>query len=87
MTIIAPVILSGGSGTRLWPVSTAEAPKQFQPLTGGDSMFRHTVERASDRTRFAAPLVRLQRRDGLWREERCAVGTGVHVLGEATPAG
>ena len=57
MTIIVPVILSGGSGTRLWPVSTAEAPKQFQPLTGGDSMFRQTVERASDRTRFAAPLV------------------------------
>ncbi|MFZ5725805.1 MAG: mannose-1-phosphate guanylyltransferase/mannose-6-phosphate isomerase [Pseudomonadota bacterium] len=57
MNIIVPVILSGGSGTRLWPVSTGAAPKQFQPLTGGGSMFLQTVERASDRTRFAAPLV------------------------------
>lgn len=57
MTIIVPVILSGGSGTRLWPVSTADAPKQFQPLTGGGSMFLQTVERAKDRSRFAAPLV------------------------------
>lgn len=56
MTIV-PVILSGGSGTRLWPVSTADAPKQFQPLTGGGSMFLQTLARASDRTRFAAPLV------------------------------
>jgi mannose-1-phosphate guanylyltransferase/mannose-6-phosphate isomerase len=57
MSIIVPVILSGGSGTRLWPVSTGAAPKQFQPLTGDGSMFRQTVERASDRTRFAAPLI------------------------------
>lgn len=57
MSIIVPVILSGGSGTRLWPVSTGAAPKQFQPLTGDTSMFRQTVERASDRARFAAPLI------------------------------
>ncbi|WP_188236179.1 mannose-1-phosphate guanylyltransferase/mannose-6-phosphate isomerase [Sphingopyxis sp. LK2115] len=57
MNIIVPVILSGGSGTRLWPVSTGEAPKQFQRLTGSASMFLQTLERASDRTRFAAPLV------------------------------
>ncbi|WP_338425847.1 mannose-1-phosphate guanylyltransferase/mannose-6-phosphate isomerase [Sphingopyxis kveilinensis] len=57
MSIIVPVILSGGSGTRLWPVSTGAAPKQFQPLTGSDSMFLQTIGRASDRGRFAAPLV------------------------------
>lgn len=57
MNIIVPVILSGGSGTRLWPVSTSAAPKQFQPLTGGGSMFLQTVERTKDRGRFAAPLV------------------------------
>ena len=57
MSKIVPVILSGGSGTRLWPVSTGAAPKQFQPLTGGDSMFLQTLGRAVDRTRFAAPLV------------------------------
>ncbi|PQM27444.1 mannose-1-phosphate guanylyltransferase/mannose-6-phosphate isomerase [Sphingopyxis lindanitolerans] len=57
MNKIVPVILSGGSGTRLWPVSTGAAPKQFQPLTGGDSMFLQTLGRAADRTRFAAPLI------------------------------
>lgn len=57
MSIIVPVILSGGSGTRLWPVSTDTAPKQFQPLTGEGSMFLQTLGRAADRTRFAAPLI------------------------------
>lgn len=57
MSIIVPVILSGGSGTRLWPVSTGTAPKQFQPLTGEGSMFLQTLGRAADRTRFAAPLI------------------------------
>lgn len=57
MSIIVPVILSGGSGTRLWPVSTGTAPKQFQPLTGEGSMFLQTLGRAADRARFAAPLV------------------------------
>lgn len=57
MSIIVPVILSGGSGTRLWPVSTGTAPKQFQPLTGSGSMFLQTLDRAVDRERFAAPLV------------------------------
>lgn len=57
MNVIVPVILSGGSGTRLWPVSTSTAPKQFQPLTGGGSMFLQTLDRAVDRTRFAAPLI------------------------------
>jgi mannose-1-phosphate guanylyltransferase/mannose-6-phosphate isomerase len=55
--MIVPVILSGGSGTRLWPVSTDIAPKQFQPLTGNSSMFGQTLGRIADRTRFAAPLV------------------------------
>jgi len=57
MTTIVPVILSGGSGTRLWPVSTGDAPKQFQPLVGESSMFRQTLARAADRGRFAAPLI------------------------------
>lgn len=55
--MIVPAILSGGSGTRLWPVSTAAAPKQFQPLMGDASMFAQTLGRAVDRARFAAPLV------------------------------
>lgn len=55
--MIVPIILSGGSGTRLWPVSTSAAPKQFQPLTGKDSMFLQTLDRAVDRSRFTAPII------------------------------
>lgn len=57
MTLITPVILSGGSGTRLWPLSTTERPKQFHTLTGTTSMFAQTLARASDRSRFAAPII------------------------------
>jgi len=56
VTSIVPVILSGGSGTRLWPMSTPERPKQFLPLTGDDTMLQLTAGRASGE-RFAAPVV------------------------------
>ena len=55
--MIVPVILSGGSGTRLWPLSTAERPKQFISLVGDDSLFRQTLDRVSDRQAYAAPVV------------------------------
>lgn len=55
--MITPVILSGGSGTRLWPLSTPERPKQFLPLVGDRTMFAETLARVADRSRFAAPLV------------------------------
>lgn len=54
---IVPVILSGGSGTRLWPMSRPERPKQFLPLASDATMFEATLARAADRTRFAAPMV------------------------------
>lgn len=55
--LITPVILSGGSGTRLWPMSLPEKPKQFLSLTAEATMFEATVARCADRTRFAAPIV------------------------------
>ena len=45
-TPLFPVILSGGSGTRLWPLSRAALPKQFLPLTGEQSLLQNTVARA-----------------------------------------
>ena len=42
---ITPVILCGGSGTRLWPLSRKSLPKQFVPLIGDKSLLRLTVER------------------------------------------
>jgi mannose-1-phosphate guanylyltransferase len=55
--LITPVILSGGGGTRLWPLSTPQTPKQFLALTGDETMFQMTVRRVLDRTMFAAPII------------------------------
>ena len=39
------LILCGGAGTRLWPLSRQSRPKQFYPLFGGKSIFQETIER------------------------------------------
>ena len=58
---IHPVILCGGSGTRLWPVSRRSYPKQFADLFPGGSLFQRTLGRvngsAGDRQGFAPPLL------------------------------
>ncbi|WP_372739260.1 mannose-1-phosphate guanylyltransferase/mannose-6-phosphate isomerase [Neptunomonas sp.] len=43
-----PVVLSGGSGTRLWPMSRTQYPKQFLPLISGKTMLQETVARLGD---------------------------------------
>ena len=47
MALIQPVILCGGSGTRLWPLSRSGFPKQFLCLTGEDSLFQQAANRLS----------------------------------------
>ena len=42
---LVPVVLSGGSGTRLWPVSREKHPKQLQPLLGDESLLQSTLRR------------------------------------------
>jgi len=58
---VQPVIMAGGSGTRLWPLSRAGFPKQFLVLSGTTSLFQQAAARlqglAGDRTTVAAPVV------------------------------
>ena len=55
--VIVPVILCGGSGTRLWPLSRKMLPKQFLPLVTKRSMFQETALRARSLLRARAPYV------------------------------
>ncbi len=77
MTTITPVVLSGGSGTRLWPLSRERYPKQLLPLTGSDStLLQLTMERLRGLEEIQRPivvcnnehrfLVAEQLRDGDW---------------------
>src|SRR5881394_2546253 len=55
--MIYPVILSGGSGTRLWPMSRSLYPKQLLALFGDTSLLQQTVRRVAGQPGFAASLI------------------------------
>jgi len=55
--MLIPVILSGGSGTRLWPLSRKNLPKQFLPLAGETTLFQQTVARTRNLADAAPPVV------------------------------
>jgi mannose-1-phosphate guanylyltransferase/mannose-6-phosphate isomerase len=57
MNKIVPVILCGGSGTRLWPRSRKSKPKPFLPLIGERTMFEATLGRCRDPGRFGPPVI------------------------------
>ena len=54
---VVPVVLSGGGGSRLWPFSTADAPKQFLPLINNKSLFSEALDRVRGRKNFRAPII------------------------------
>ncbi|MFI4936183.1 MAG: mannose-1-phosphate guanylyltransferase/mannose-6-phosphate isomerase [Caulobacterales bacterium] len=55
--MIVPVILSGGEGKRLWPLSLPERPKQFLALTGPESLLQQTLRRLDERSMFTPPII------------------------------
>ncbi|MBX7532513.1 NTP transferase domain-containing protein [Qipengyuania sp. 1XM1-15A] len=57
MQVIQPVVLCGGSGTRLWPLSRADRPKPFLPLLDERTLFQQTLDRLNEGGLFAEPLI------------------------------
>jgi len=56
MALIVPVVLCGGSGSRLWPASRESFPKQFLAFTGDESLFQDTIRRVGGAD-FGAPVI------------------------------
>ena len=75
---VQPVLLSGGSGTRLWPLSREAYPKQFLPLVGDDTLLQATWRRVSALS-AAAPIVVAN------EEHRFLVAEQLRVIGAPTP--
>ncbi|MGN6478588.1 mannose-1-phosphate guanylyltransferase/mannose-6-phosphate isomerase [Luteibacter sp.] len=55
--MLIPLILSGGSGTRLWPISRRNLPKQFLSLAGSETLFQQTARRAALLPEAAPPVI------------------------------
>lgn len=57
MPTLHPILLCGGSGTRLWPLSRKSFPKQFVPLTGDQTLFQEAAMRVAGMPGVAPPVV------------------------------
>ncbi len=83
---IHPVILCGGSGTRLWPASRENRPKPFIPLVGEDSTFQGTARRVADGAIFARPAVVTGAETRfLVADQLLACGIGADIVLEPAP--
>jgi mannose-1-phosphate guanylyltransferase/mannose-1-phosphate guanylyltransferase/mannose-6-phosphate isomerase len=83
---IVPVVLSGGDGSRLWPFSTSDTPKQFLPLIHNRSLFSQALDRVRGREGFAAPIVVANARHGdLCARELEAEGADARLILEPCP--
>ncbi|MBK1622877.1 mannose-1-phosphate guanylyltransferase/mannose-6-phosphate isomerase [Afifella marina] len=81
MGAIVPLILCGGSGTRLWPASRESAPKQFINFLGKCSTFQETIHRISAPAIFAAPvIVTAARYRHMVAEQLAALGVSATIL-------
>lgn len=85
---VTPLLLCGGSGTRLWPVSRAETPKQFLPLLGERSLFQQTLLRLAETGAFDVPIVvTIEPFRFLVADQARAVGVEIETVLEPEPRG
>lgn len=82
MPTIVPVILCGGSGTRLWPRSRADKPKPFLPLVGDTTLFEAALQRCPASGGFAPPVVVTGTKHLAHVEEQLGGTTGAQVIVE-----
>lgn len=82
MNKIVPVVLCGGSGTRLWPRSRKTKPKPFLPLIGERTMFEATLGRCADSEQFAAPVIVTGSAHLEHVEEQARIAPGATVIVE-----
>ena len=73
--------MCGGAGTRLWPASRENRPKQFLPLLGRYSTFQETIRRVADRNLFGRPIIVTNSQYRfLVAEQLAAIETEAHIL-------
>lgn len=77
---IVPVILCGGSGTRLWPRSRRDRPKPFLPLLGERTLFQQSLDRVADRDIFAPAMIVAGEVHAALIEEQAAEVEGAHLV-------
>ena len=82
MPTIVPVILCGGSGTRLWPRSRASMPKPFLPLVGDNTLFEAALARCPATGGFAPPVVVTGRQHLAHVEAQLGAVDGAQVIVE-----
>ena len=83
---VTPVILCGGAGARLWPVSRRDFAKQHAPILGGASPFQRTLRRFAAAPMFAAPIA-IVGAEGRFMAAEQAAQTGVAVEIVVEPEG
>jgi mannose-1-phosphate guanylyltransferase/mannose-6-phosphate isomerase len=80
MSDVLPIILSGGSGTRLWPLSRESYPKQFLPLVGNQSMLQATWQRAAPVAAHAPIVVANEEHRFVAAEQLQQIGVTPHAI-------
>ncbi len=81
-TSISPIILCGGSGTRLWPMSRKARPKPFLPLLGDRTLFQQSLDRVADNALFGPPVIVAGAAHVEWIDSQADAAGGARLIVE-----